>query len=92
MSPKALEVINFNRQIINMETARKVRSQIIIITLITIASVIFTSCSEMIEGLGHMFYGFFSFMAGLMEFLLIVVVALVVIGIVVNVIKSIFDK
>lgn len=62
------------------------------IILIIITSVIFTSCSDMIEGIGHMLYGFFSFMTGLIEFILIVVVAVVVIGIVVNVIKSIFDK
>ena len=47
-------------------------------------------CGEMLNGAGHMAYGFSTFMIGLFKFIGILLLIVVVVAFIINVIKSIF--
>ncbi len=49
-----------------------------------------TGCSDIIDGTGHMIYGFITVMLAIIKWGFIILAAIVVVGIIVNIIKSIF--
>lgn len=53
-------------------------------------SILLSSCSDIIDGTVHMAYGFTTFMLGLFKLVVFILIAILVIGLIVNIIKKIF--
>jgi hypothetical protein len=64
----------------------------VVLKVLTIFMVLsLSSCGEMLNGAGHMAYGFSTFMIGLFKFVGILILVIVVGAIIINIIKSIFN-